>query len=93
VATKKKISSAVKAHRQNVKRRDHNRQMRSRLRTALKTIRGAIDQGDLAGAKQALDATFSLMDKMANKGIIHKNAAGRYKSRLVKRISGKAQAA
>ncbi len=93
MATKKKISSAVKAHRQNVKRRDHNRQMRSRLRTALKTIRGAIDQGDLAGAKQALDATFSLMDKMANKGIIHKNAAGRYKSRLVKRISGKAQAA
>jgi small subunit ribosomal protein S20 len=93
VATKKKISSAVKAHRQNVKRRDHNRQMRSRLRTALKTIRGAIDQGDLAGAKQALDATFSLMDKMANKGVIHKNAAGRYKSRLVKRISGKAQAA
>ena len=93
MATKKKISSAVKAYRQNVKRRDHNRQMRSRLRTALKSIRGAIDQGDLAGAKQALDATFSLMDKMANKGIIHKNAAGRYKSRLVKRISGKAQAA
>lgn len=90
VATKKKLSSAVKAHRQNVKRRDHNRQMRSRLRTALKSIRSSIDQGDLAGAKKVLDGTISLMDKMANKGIIHKNAAGRYKSRLVRRVAGKA---
>ena len=46
-------------------------------------------QGDLAEAKTALAATFSLVDKMANKGIIHKNAAGRYKSRLVKRIARK----
>jgi len=82
VAPKKKISSAVKAHRQNVKRRDHNRQMRSTLRTALKSIRAAIDSGDTAGAKKALDQTVSLMDKMANKGIVHKNAAGRYKGRL-----------
>lgn len=90
--TKKKISSAVKAHRQAVKRRDHNRQLRSRLRSALKTIRAAIDAGDLDGAKAALGTTFSLVDKMANKGIIHKNAAGRYKSRLVKRV-GKTPAA
>jgi small subunit ribosomal protein S20 len=87
VAPKKKISSAVKAHRQNVKRRDHNRQMRSRLRTALKSIRASLDEGDTAGAKKAVDATVSLMDKMANKGIIHGNAAGRYKSRLVKRLA------
>jgi small subunit ribosomal protein S20 len=93
VATKKKVSSAEKAYRQNIKRRDHNRQMRSRLRTALKSIRAAIEQGDLTAAKQALTATFSLVDKMANKGIIHKNAAGRYKSRLVKRVSSKPQAA
>jgi small subunit ribosomal protein S20 len=87
VATKKKISSAVKAHRQNVQRRDHNRQLRSRLRSALKSIRAGIDAGDLEAAKAALGETFSLVDKMANKGIIHKNAAGRYKSRLVKRVS------
>ena len=93
MATKKKISSAVKAYRQNVKRRDHNRQLRSRLRSALKSIRTSIDASDLAGAKTALDATFSLVDKMANKGIIHKNAAGRYKSRLVKRVAGKGKAA
>ena len=90
MATKKKVSSAEKAYRQNVKRRDHNRQMRSRLRTALKSIRAAIEQGDIAAAKQALTATFSLVDKMANKGIIHKNAAGRYKSRLTTRLAARA---
>ena len=93
MATKKKITSAVKAYRQNVKRRDHNRQLRSRLRSALKSIRTSIDASDLSGAKKALDATFSLVDKMANKGIIHRNAAGRYKSRLVKRVAGKGKAA
>jgi small subunit ribosomal protein S20 len=93
VATKKKISSAVKAYRQSLKRRDHNRQLRSRLRSALKSIRAALDGADLEGAKAALGTTFSLVDKMANKGIIHKNAAGRYKSRLVKRVSGKSKAA
>jgi small subunit ribosomal protein S20 len=94
VATKKKISSAVKAYRQSLKRRDHNRQLRTRLRSALKSIRTAIDKSDLAAATAALDATFSLVDKMANKGIIHRNAAGRYKSRLVKRVAaGKSKAA
>ena len=87
MATKKKVSSADKAHRQNIKRREQNRQTRSKLRTALKNIRTAIDQGDLVGAKTSLTATFSLVDKMANKSVIHKNAAGRYKSRLVKRIA------
>lgn len=87
MATKKKISSAVKAYRQSLKRNEHNRQLRSRLRTALKAIRTAIDAGSLEAAKEALGNTFSLVDKMANKGIIHKNAAGRYKSRLVKRVS------
>ena len=87
MATKKKLTSAVKAYRQNVKRRDHNRQLRSRLRTSLKSIRGALDSGDVETAKGALDKTFSLVDKMANKGIIHRNAAGRYKSRLVKRVA------
>jgi small subunit ribosomal protein S20 len=87
VATKKKITSAVKAYRQNIKRNEHNRQLRSKLRTALKSIRAALDSNDVAAAKGALDKTFSLVDKMASKGIIHKNAAGRYKSRLVKRVS------
>ncbi len=93
MATKRKVSSAEKAYRQNIKRRDHNRQLRSRLRTNLKAIRAAIESGDVTSAKEALTSAFSLVDKMANKGIIHKNAAGRYKSRLVKRVSTKPSAA
>jgi small subunit ribosomal protein S20 len=81
---KKKVSSAEKAHRQSVERRDHNRELRSSLRTALKKIRTAIDGNDLETANARLNDTFSLVDKMSNKGIIHKNTAGRYKSRLVK---------
>lgn len=78
-------ASAVKAHRQTIKRTAHNRELRSKLRSGLKAIRAAIDSGDLAAAKAALSTTFSLIDKMAKKGIIHRNAAGRYKSRLTKR--------
>jgi small subunit ribosomal protein S20 len=90
---KKKGSSAEKAHRQNVKRRDQNRQLRSRLRTALKSIRAAIDSGDLDAARARLTETVSLVDKMASKGIIHRNTAARHKSRLVKRVSSKSAAA
>lgn len=78
--------SAEKAHRQNVLRRDANRQLRSRLRTALKDIRAAIDKKDTKQARAALNETVSLIDKMAGKGIIHANAAGRYKSRIAKRL-------
>jgi small subunit ribosomal protein S20 len=83
----KRTKSALKANRQNIKRREHNRQMRSRLRTALKSIRASLDAKDLKGAKDALRATVSIVDKMATKGIIHRNTAGRYKSRLGARVS------
>jgi small subunit ribosomal protein S20 len=78
----KRTKSALKANRQNVKRREHNRQMRSSLRTALKAIRAALDGKDIDAAKAALSTTVSIVDKMASKGIIHRNTAGRYKSRL-----------
>lgn len=83
----KRTKSAIKANRQNVKRREHNRSLRSKLRTGLKAIRKALDAEDIDGAKKLLGATQSLVDKMAAKGIIHKNTASRYKSRLVARIS------
>ena len=76
----------MKAHRQTIKRTTHNRALRSRLRTALKSIRAAIDAGNTAEAKAAVSQTFSIVDKMSAKGIIHDNAAGRYKSRIVKRL-------
>ena len=83
----KRTKSALKANRQNVKRRDANRQMRSKLRTALKAIRASLDAKDVAGATSALSATVSIVDKMATKGIIHSNTAGRYKSRLSSRLT------
>ena len=86
-------ASALKAHRQSLKNRERNRQYRSRLRNALRSIRTAIDGNDLKGAKTALQETISLIDKMATKGIIHRNAAGRYKSRLTTRIAAKSKAA
>jgi small subunit ribosomal protein S20 len=74
--------SALKAHRQNVKRREANRQQRSKLRTALKTARSAE-----ATPPEEMALTVSLIDKMAAKGIIHDNTASRYKSRLAKRAA------
>ena len=85
--------SALKAHRQNVKRREHNRMFRTRLRGALRDIRAAIDAGDPTQVKDALRQTISLVDKMAGKGIIHRNTAGRYKSRLSARVARKSAAA
>ena len=86
-------ASALKAHRQSLKNREHNRQFRSRLRGALKDIRSAIDANDLAAARAALKSTISLIDKMASKGVIHRNAAARYKSRIHARVAAKSKAA
>ncbi len=80
-------ASALKAHRQSLKRREQNREFRAKLRTALKGIRSAIDKKDVAAAGQELNKTVSLIDKLASKGIIHRNAAARYKSRISTRLA------
>ena len=85
--------SALKAHRQNLEHRERNRQMRTRLRRALRDIRAAIDGGEAGDVKDALKQTISLVDKMAGKGLIHRNTAGRYKSRLASRVAKKSAAA
>src|SRR3954462_9523501 len=78
--------SAEKAYRQSLVNRDRNRQYRSRLRTALKNVRAAIAAGKATVVKTSLGETVSLIDKMAGKGIIPRNAAGRYKSRLMAKL-------
>lgn len=85
----KRNKSALKANRQNVKRRAANRELRSKLRTGLKTLRKAAQSEDKDAAKTALVGTQSLVDKMAAKGIIHRNTAARYKSRLAARVASK----
>ena len=80
-------ASALKAHRQSLVHRERNRKYRSQLRSTLKEIRTVIDGKDQAAAKKQLDQAISLIDKMAGKGIIHRNTASRYKSRLNARLS------
>ena len=88
----KRNKSALKANRQNIKRREHNRELRSKLRTGLKSIRKSLDDKNVEGAKTALKALQSLVDKMATKGIIHRNTASRYKSRISARVTKSASA-
>jgi len=83
----KRNKSALKANRQNIKRRAANRSLRAKLRTGLKDIRKNLDAKNVEGAKASLKSLQSLVDKMATKGIIHKNTASRYKSRLAAKIS------
>jgi small subunit ribosomal protein S20 len=84
--------SALKAHRQNLVRRDRNRQLRSKLRNALRSIRALIDEDEFAKAKTELKGTVSLIDRMVTKGAIHRNAAARYKSRLTTQVVAKTAA-
>ncbi len=80
-------ASALKAHRQSLVHRERNRKYRSQLRSTLKEIRIVIEAKDKAAAKKQLNQAISLIDKMAGKGIIHRNTASRYKSRLNARLA------
>ncbi|HEX3320119.1 MAG TPA: 30S ribosomal protein S20 [Terriglobales bacterium] len=79
--------SALKRARQTVKRTDVNRANTSRLRTALREIRETLAKGDKAAAEKTYRETVSALDKAIQKGVIHKNTAARYKSRLAVRVA------
>ena len=74
--------SAEKRVRQNEKRRAVNRSNRSNLRTQIKKLRTTITASDKNQSVELLTPTISAIDKAVNKGILHKNTAARYKSRL-----------
>jgi small subunit ribosomal protein S20 len=80
-------ASALKQQRQGLKHRDRNRRNVSRLKTKIKSLRSAIAKGDATAVKGALAETISEIDKAAKKGVIHDNAAARYKSRLSRRVN------
>jgi len=80
------IKSAKKRALQSEKRRQHNASRRSMTRTSLKKILVAIASGDKAAAQTAYSAAVPLIDRMATKGLIHKNKAARHKSRLAAQI-------
>jgi small subunit ribosomal protein S20 len=76
------IASARKRARQTVQRNAHNSSLRSKLRTAIKAVRKAVAKGDKEVATAQFRSSMSVIDSIADKKIIHKNAASRHKSRL-----------
>jgi small subunit ribosomal protein S20 len=85
-------TQAKKRARQNENRRQHNASLRSMVRTYLKKVDTAIDSGDQAVAQAAYAESMPVIDRMADKGIIHKNKAARHKSRLNTKIRALAAA-
>ena len=79
--------SAIKRVKQNEKKNAINRSNRSRLRTEIKKLRATVAAGDKAQSLELLGGTVSAIDKAVNKGLLHKNTAARYKSRLTGHVN------
>ena len=84
-----KHASALKQMRQSVKHRARNRRSLSQLKSQIKKLRTALSAGKSLGAdaKKLLAETASEIDRAAKKGVIHDNAAARYKRRLSRRLN------
>jgi small subunit ribosomal protein S20 len=80
------IQSAKKRARQNIKRRTHNIALRSRMRTAVKQVLKAVQSGNKEVAAASFKAAVPAIDKAVSKGLIDKNRAAHYKSRLNSRV-------
>jgi small subunit ribosomal protein S20 len=85
--------SSLKRARQTKQKTTVNRLRKTRLRHQVRSVRRLIEQKDAKGAQAALPATFSLIDRSAKWGIIKKNTAARYKSRITARLKALAQPA
>lgn len=81
------IKSAIKRAKISEERRAQNASQKSEVRTAVKTVEAALNNNDLETAKSAFATAAKKLDKAATKGLIHKNAAARKKSRLAKRLN------
>ncbi|MEM1249679.1 MAG: 30S ribosomal protein S20 [Acidobacteriota bacterium] len=79
--------SARKRARQNTKRRDRNRAHMSALRSAIKRVRSAAENGDSETAKSLLPGTLAMIDSTRSRGVIHRNSAARRKSRLTRLVN------
>lgn len=81
------IKSAIKRVKTSEKRRAQNTSVKSALRTAIKTFEATVESKEVEGAKKAFLVATKKLDKAATKGLIHKNAASRQKSRLAKKLN------
>ncbi len=85
--------SALKRQRQILKRQEHNRSVRTRLRRSIREMRRAIASGDPEKAKGLLPQVVSTVDKTVKKGAIKENTANRFKSRLMTRLAAMSKSA
>ncbi len=85
--------SAIERNRQNVKRRERNRVVRSRVKSDVRKVREAADRQDQTGAERELRAAIKEISKAASKGILHRNNASRRIARLSKRVAALSRAA
>ena len=79
-------AQARKRARQNDKNRLHNASRRSMMRTHIKSVLKAVEAGDKALAQSSYQSAVSVIDKSAKAGLLHKNQAARFKSRLNNRV-------
>ncbi len=77
------IKSVIKDVKKSRERHERNIAVKSKIKTFVKKAKGAMAAGDAAVTQQAVSAATSVIDKAAEKGIIHKNAAARRKSRMM----------
>lgn len=86
------IKSQIKRNRQNEKRRQRNKAVRSSLKTSTKKVEIAVAEGDADAATAHAREAARAYDKAASKGMVHKRTAARHKSRLAKAANGAASA-
>ena len=80
------IKSQIKRNRQNERRRERNKTVRTRLKTEAKKVRETAQSGDAESAASQLRSTAQLLDKAASKGMVHPRTAARRKSKLAKAV-------
>jgi small subunit ribosomal protein S20 len=81
------IKSQIKRNRQNLKKRERNRLFRGAARTSVKKAREAVETGKPKEREAAVAEAISVLDRTAQKGVVHKNNAARRKSRLMKKLA------
>lgn len=79
--------SAEKRNRQTQKRRIRNQTIRSRVKSAVRKVREAVERGEAAAAEEAFQVAARVLDKASSKGVVHGNAASRKISRLAKAVA------
>ena len=80
------IKSQIKRNRQNEKRQEHNKAIRSELKTRTKATLAAAESGDAGAAEEALQLAQKRIDTAVSKGVLHKNTAARRKARLARQV-------